>query len=144
METFTERLNRLVDAKREQGISVLAIARRAQLGGTTLRKLISGDSLKPDIATAKKLAKALGVSQDYLLDGKEKKGPESLEQLTGMMEAYIEAEVKRRVAEQIASLLADTTPAIPEENMVMLRRLWEQRVAEWKVDAPLPARAGKP
>ncbi len=125
METFTQRLNRLVAEKKAQDISVLAIARRAEVGGTTLRKLLSGDSLKPDIQTAEKLAKALGVTRDELLHGRKVKGPESLEQLNSMMESYIEAEVRRRVADELARLRdRETTKKDLRHSLDLLHQEW--------------------
>ncbi len=107
METFTQRLNRMVAEKKANDVSVLAIARRAEIGGTTLRKLLSGDSLKPDIQTAERLAKALGVSRDELLHGRKPKGPESLEEMLEVTNAFIEAEVDRRLRLKLAEYHID-------------------------------------
>lgn len=120
MEAFKDRLKRLIGDR-----PTAAIARRAQVSDTALRKMLSGLTRTPDVQTADKLAKALGVTRDELLYGKKSTGPESLEQLNVAVQHYIDYEVKRKLDEAIETEIKQRVERQVAERLALLRAAWE-------------------
>lgn len=64
MTTLGERLKRL---RQSQGLSQSELARRSQTKQATISRLESGRMQDVETATARRLARALGTSVDYLI-----------------------------------------------------------------------------
>jgi ribosome-binding protein aMBF1 (putative translation factor) len=61
--------DRLRVQREGQGFTVRALAKRARVNHATILRLESGETFGVSFAVAGKLARALGVSLDYLYDG---------------------------------------------------------------------------
>lgn len=62
-------LKNLVKIRKEKGLTQESLARKADISFHTLVKIESGGIKNPRIETVIKLAKALGVSIDKLIEG---------------------------------------------------------------------------
>lgn len=65
-ETIQDRLKRLIA---ETGKSIQSVSKEADLDKETLRKLLKNPNQKPTLRTVEGLARALNVSQNYILEG---------------------------------------------------------------------------
>lgn len=114
-ESFADRLKRLVDGKRADGVSAAAIARKAHISKAQMSNLMTGTSWRPNVDTLEGLAYALGVDRDYLWLGKQPE-PEmnSMPQFLGWLnqerdallrnaEAVITAEARRLADRAVAA-----------------------------------------
>lgn len=87
-EGFGMRLgDRLLNAMKERGWSEGELARRAGLKQPTVHRIISGQSKDPRYANVQSLAKALGVSPEWLRDGKGDASTSKLPEVEGAPEA---------------------------------------------------------
>ena len=58
---------RLEACRRDKGWTIAEFARRAKMNQTLLWKILNGDRPHVSASTVRRLARALGVSTDYLL-----------------------------------------------------------------------------
>lgn len=104
---------RVKEAVGASGLEFPVIARHARVSKSWIYDIIAGDIKSPGVDKLDRLAKALGVTRDYLLTGKEHEEPtiENLAQLVAWdkqqaqqrlrhLEKVIEAEVERRLEER--------------------------------------------
>lgn len=68
MKTLADRLD---SAMREHDLSQSALSRASGVPQPTINRILKGLTLKPDTETTRKLAAAIGVSLEWLLDGVE-------------------------------------------------------------------------
>lgn len=73
-ESISDRLRRLLDDK---GWSQQTLCKRAGVHHQHIYKVVSGETADPRASTIKRLAKALDVSTDYLLDLIDEPQPEN-------------------------------------------------------------------
>lgn len=90
----------------ESGQSIEAVARRAEMGPSQLRKIMRGETESPGIVNFARIARALGVTIDYLLIGVDDvEGPDelSLDELSRVL--LLLGRTRGKNAAELAALL---------------------------------------
>lgn len=132
---------RVQDAVKASGLEIPVIARHARVSKSWIYDIINGDIQSPGVDKLDRLAKALGVTRDWLLTGKEHDEPtiENLAQLVAWdkqqaqqrlrhLENVIEAEVQRRLEERWAAVVRQQ--GLTHQEVAVAERLNAAAAAE--------------
>lgn len=70
METISDRARRILAENREQGLTQVSWAERAQIPRSSLSSIVNGQSADPGCSTVEALARAVGVNFTWLATGR--------------------------------------------------------------------------
>ena len=76
---FDEMIERIKEIKKEKGITNKQLSQLADVPYGTLNKILGSETKEPSINTIIRIATALGVSTDYIINGTNKNTPQFVE-----------------------------------------------------------------